>query len=109
MEKLLFIEPEKCRGCRLCEIVCSIYHEKVCNLSKARIHSIKWQNDGYYVPTTIKCDLCNGDPTCVKFCAPGALQFIEANDANLGKQKAIVKKYSNLINEYRKIKRSKTS
>ena len=22
-----------------------------------------------------KCDLCGGDPTCVRYCAPGALVF----------------------------------
>jgi Fe-S-cluster-containing hydrogenase component 2 len=86
-----------------------MYHEKVCNLTKTRIHVIKWQNEEFYVPTTIKCDLCNGEPTCAKFCAPGALQFIEANSINLGKQKDMVKKYSNLINEYRKIRRIKVS
>lgn len=109
MQKILYIEPEKCRGCRLCEAVCSMYHEKVCNLSRAKIHVIKWQNDGFYVPTTIKCDLCNGNPTCVKFCAPGALQFIEANSINLRKKKVAVEKYSELINEFRKNRRIKVS
>ena len=25
-----------------------------------------------------KCDLCDGDPQCVKFCARGALHFVES-------------------------------
>jgi len=102
VSKILFVDPEKCRGCQLCEIVCSMYHEKVCNPSKARIYVMKWANDDFYVPITIKCDLCNGDPNCVKFCVPDALQFIEANDTNLMKKRRALEKYSDLISNYRK-------
>jgi ferredoxin len=28
-----------------------------------------------------KCDLCGGDPACVRFCTSGALRFVEAEDA----------------------------
>ena len=28
-----------------------------------------------------KCDLCGGDPQCVKFCISGALQYVEAEEA----------------------------
>lgn len=28
-----------------------------------------------------KCDLCGGDPACVRFCTSGALRFMEAEDA----------------------------
>ena len=35
----------------------------------------------------IKCDLCDGDPTCVRFCQPGALQFLPANTVNLTKKR----------------------
>lgn len=109
MQKILFIDPEKCRGCRLCEIVCSMHHENVCNPFLARIHVAKWENDGFYVPITIKCDLCSGNPICVKFCVPEALQFIDANANNLRKKKAAVEKFSELMQKYRKNKRIKTS
>jgi Fe-S-cluster-containing hydrogenase component 2 len=35
----------------------------------------------------IKCDLCDGDPTCVRFCDPGALQFIPPSSVNLMKKR----------------------
>jgi Fe-S-cluster-containing hydrogenase component 2 len=35
----------------------------------------------------IKCDLCDGDPTCVRFCDPGALQFVPATSVNLIKKR----------------------
>ncbi len=109
MSKILFIDPEKCRGCQLCEIVCSMYHEKVCNPSKARIHIVKWSNDGFYVPITTKCDLCGGDPNCVKFCVPNALKFIEADDTNLKKKRKALEKYSDLMVNYRKSRRTRAS
>ena len=34
----------------------------------------------------IKCDLCGGDPLCVKHCETGAIKFMESED--LGKEKA---------------------
>ena len=34
----------------------------------------------------IVCDLCGGDPYCVKHCVPGALQWVESSD-DLQKQK----------------------
>jgi Fe-S-cluster-containing hydrogenase component 2 len=35
----------------------------------------------------IKCDLCDGDPVCVRFCDPGALQFLAASSVNLVKKR----------------------
>ncbi len=89
-----------------------MHHEKVCNPSKARIHVLKWANNEFYIPITIKCDLCKGDPYCVKFCVPGALQFIESNDTNLKKKRKALEKYSDIVNNYiknRKIRVSETS
>jgi len=97
MQKILFVEQEKCTGCRLCEIACSIHHEKVSNPARARIHIAKWENSGLYVPKILKCDLCNGDPICVKYCVPGALLFIDANATNLRKRRLAAEKISDLI------------
>ena len=40
----------------------------------------------------IKCDLCDGDPACVRFCEPGALQFVPATAANLRKKRDVGEK-----------------
>lgn len=155
MEKILFIDPEKCTGCRLCETACSIRHEKVANPSLSRIHVAKWENAGLYVPVVcvqcespicesvcpvkaikrdektgavlinyeacvgcrlcamycpfagaqidskkgrvLKCDLCDGNPECAKFCDPKALQFVKATTANMMKQRAAAEKFSELM------------
>lgn len=155
MEKILFIDSEKCSGCRICESVCSLHHEKVCNPTRARIHVTKWEMAGVYLPMVCqqcetplcetvcpmhaikrhedsgamlidnelcvgcklcvmfcpfggvsldaktgkvsKCDLCSGDPVCVKFCEPQALQYLDATTINLRKRRAAAEKYSDLM------------
>ena len=59
----LEIDREKCVGCGLCGRYCPIDMAKVDpDLKK-----------------TVKCDLCGGDPLCVKVCPTGALEVVFAN------------------------------
>ncbi len=54
------IDEEVCIGCRLCEGACPV--------SPSMVRYDANTN------TCFKCDLCGGDPQCVKFCPTGALQ-----------------------------------
>lgn len=128
-----------CAGCRICEVVCSLYKEGVVTPELSRIQVVKSPLDGYIseakickqcpdpeclavCPTQalyidgvtgarvideknctgcklcieacistpkrirynsekkvcIKCDLCAGNPQCVRFCPQGALQYIKS-------------------------------
>jgi len=71
MKKLLVINTEKCTGCRLCERVCSIEHEGVSNPARSRIHIVKWEGEGFYLPMV--CQQCE-QPVCVAVCPKGATQ-----------------------------------
>ncbi|MCL4489385.1 MAG: 4Fe-4S dicluster domain-containing protein [Chloroflexi bacterium] len=155
MEKILVVDHEKCTGCRLCEMVCSVKHVGVNNPARSRIHVIKWPREGFELPMlcqqcekapcisvcpkgalsrdpllarvtlnydlcigckmcvvacpfggmgvdvvahqVIKCDQCDGDPTCVRFCNPGALQFLPASSVNLNKKRDAGLKFSEVM------------
>lgn len=157
MQKVILVDQDKCTGCRLCEMVCSVKHEGVSNPSRARIGIIKWFMEGFFMPMVcqqcmeapcvavcpkdalsrddelgvvkldydlcigckmcvtacpfggmgidtvankvIKCDLCDGDPQCVRFCFAGALQFVEANAVNLRKKREAATKLADLMSK----------
>jgi carbon-monoxide dehydrogenase iron sulfur subunit len=65
MEKVLKIDYQKCTGCRLCELVCSVSHHGVSNPARSRIKVVKWESEGLYVPMT--CQQCEDAP-CISVC-----------------------------------------
>ncbi|UCG36152.1 MAG: 4Fe-4S dicluster domain-containing protein [Candidatus Bathyarchaeota archaeon] len=71
MQKMLAIDPEKCTGCRLCEITCSIHNEKTCTPERSRIRVTKWENEGIYIPMV--CQQCDV-PICETVCPMHAVK-----------------------------------
>lgn len=71
MDKLLTITPEKCTGCRTCELMCSFYHEREFNPVRARVTVITWEKDGCSVP--MMCLQCS-DAACMQVCPVGAVR-----------------------------------
>ncbi len=142
--KVLVIHPEKCTGCRLCEMVCAVKHDGASNPARSRIRVMKWEMEGIYIPVScqqcqdapcqnacpvgaisrndelntvevdqdkcigcrtcvavcpfgamsfntvdrkvFKCDLCDGDPQCVRFCEVECLEYIDAGDVSITKK-----------------------
>lgn len=64
-EKVLVIHPEKCTGCRKCEMVCSVFHYGASDPSRSLIKVIKWEHIGFYLPVT--CLSCER-PFCTEVC-----------------------------------------
>ena len=75
MAKVLMIDYEKCTGCRLCELVCSVQHEGVSNPARSRIKIVKWEWEGRYVPMT--CQQCLSAP-CQAVCPVKAISRDES-------------------------------
>ena len=63
--KVLFIDFEKCTGCRTCEVACSLRNEGICNPVLSRISVIKWEDMGVDVPMV--CQQCE-NPPCRAVC-----------------------------------------
>ena len=153
--KVIYVDPERCTGCKVCEMVCSLYHENEVNPTKSRVYVITWEHEGIDIPVVcqhcedppcekacptnaifrdsqtgavlikeekcigcrmcisacpfgapsvrantmevVKCDLCGGQPQCVEFCEPKALQFIDVSKTALHKKRSAVQKYEEII------------
>lgn len=82
MEKHVQVITEKCTGCRLCELACSLEKTSEFNPRKSRIKVTLVDMPEIPVPLLLdSCDYCQGDPECVKFCLPGALIWKEMEKA----------------------------
>ncbi|MFC2014297.1 4Fe-4S dicluster domain-containing protein [Chloroflexota bacterium] len=149
MAKIITVNPDKCTGCRLCELACSLKNTGEFNPTRARIQVIGF-SEFFCLPVTcfqcekpycaevcptgaitgdeatgiirvskekctgckictlacpfgnivfsgddkvaVKCELCEGEPECVAFCATKALEFKEADTAMIHKKRALSEK-----------------
>lgn len=66
----LYFDSNKCVGCRLCEIVCSLSHAQVINPERARIRINRDHKN--QVDNAIYCHQCENAP-CIEACEYEAL------------------------------------
>jgi len=74
MPKRLKIFPERCTGCKSCELVCSFVNEKELNPSKSRIAAIAFLEGKYPLPYNFisTCRQC-ADAPCLATCPVSAI------------------------------------
>jgi len=152
---IIYVDPARCTGCKVCEMVCSLFREDEINPTKSRIYVASWEQAGVDIPIVcqqcedppckevcpthaisrnretgamvinesacigcricisacpfgapivradtgevVKCDLCKGEPKCVEFCEPKALQYMPASKAAILKKRTAAEKYEELI------------
>ncbi|MEM2926527.1 MAG: 4Fe-4S dicluster domain-containing protein [Candidatus Bathyarchaeia archaeon] len=67
MRNFLSIDIERCTGCRLCEIACSISHFKTFNPVRSRIKVLRFHAQGKDVPVVCRqCGKCAAQEACPK-------------------------------------------
>lgn len=63
-------DHDKCLGCRTCV--------EVCPFGASNVDPRTGKNE--------KCDLCGGDPTCVKYCSQFAIRFVSAEEESIARR-----------------------
>ena len=69
-QKVLLYDPERCTGCRFCEIACTFYHFRKVELEKAHLHVQFNEESGEF--EAIYCQHCD-EPVCVASCPSEAI------------------------------------
>ena len=80
MREIIHVDPEKCTGCTVCEMICSFEHEKIFNPSQARIKVLKEEEQGIDLP--VLCMHCE-EPICADVCLMGAIKKEEDGTVRL--------------------------
>lgn len=76
------INEEKCIGCKLCVNACPV--------GAMSFHSQKRM--------PFKCDLCKGEPQCVKRCVMDAIEYMELDKAIIQKKREHANKIAGIFN-----------
>ncbi len=79
------LDYNKCIGCKQCIIACPWGSIKLSRTDKR----------------VIKCDLCSGEPECVKVCQAKALEFVEAGDMVLDKRISAAAMHKDIVQNQR--------
>jgi len=85
MNRALVINPERCTGCHSCELVCSLTHDRECNLNLSRIGIMKTNGGGSNENIPMVCQQCR-DPFCADVCVMGAISKNEQTGALVVKE-----------------------
>ena len=72
-KKTVFCDPEKCTGCKICEVVCSVVKEKKINPHLSRIRVVRLDPLSIIA---ITCQGCDKAP-CIQSCPKKALSLGE--------------------------------
>jgi len=76
----IMIDLPKCTGCGICELACSLYHEKECNPEKSRCRVIRYEHEGILYSIPIMCQQCEESP-CQIVCPTKAINRNQITNA----------------------------
>lgn len=79
MEQVLIVDADKCTGCKICELICSMTKLNEFNPKKSYIKVLRNKEmDINIVALDAKCDYCG---ECIKWCIPKAIRFVDLHEA----------------------------
>ncbi|UCE90743.1 MAG: 4Fe-4S dicluster domain-containing protein [Methanobacteriota archaeon] len=76
MPKMLVPYPDKCTGCRFCEMACSLFHEGKINHADARLQVHKGDVKTDFPVVCTNCVAC-GEECCVNACPTEAISVVD--------------------------------
>jgi len=71
------VDYDTCIGCRMCVAICP-FGAMSFNPQTQKV---------------MKCDFCDGDPQCVRFCETKAIRYADASEQSIDKQVAVADKF----------------
>lgn len=78
-DKSLIFYGDRCTGCKICEMICSMGKYKEYNPSKSYIRILRnWELDVNIAALDLRCDFCN---RCVSWCPTAAIKFVDLAEA----------------------------
>ena len=77
------VDYDKCIGCRMCVAACPFGAMNFDSVTKQ----------------VAKCDLCDGDPECVKFCFYKTLTYVDESELATDKRRGAAKKLSDIVRQ----------
>ena len=76
MRKTILIDFDKCTGCMMCTMACSLAKTESFNPARSRIGIVNWETNGLIVP--VMCQHCE-EPVCMFSCPVDAISKDENN------------------------------
>ena len=81
------ISPEKCIGCRSCELICSFHKNNEFNPKHSAVSVLSYEEAAVSVP--VMCMQCE-DPSCMKVCPVHAISKNDCGAISIDEKKCIV-------------------
>jgi len=78
MDNVLIFSPDRCTGCGLCELICSLVHTKTCDPTRSRIRILRIEKKFAIIQTF--CQQCE-DAACIAACPVSAIEHNESTGA----------------------------
>ncbi|MCW4050994.1 MAG: 4Fe-4S dicluster domain-containing protein [Candidatus Bathyarchaeota archaeon] len=77
----MVVDDQACVGCRVCSMICPIGGVSIDPVTNV----------------AFKCDLCDGDPECVKYCDVEAITYVPLDKLDVSMKRAKAEKLSELF------------